>query len=158
MQIRSCVAVSAILLLSGCGYYDAREARDPLGRSSLIGQTLPDILSAMGKPDSVLQTGPDTAIMQYTRKDTSTGVKASLSLLGSIQIGGGGGCDAVLTILREGIVADAKFTKAFSNSLFSPLDESCGPLVAEALRHPNSTGLPRGYDAFVYLLPELRKP
>ncbi len=150
------LALVALLALTSCGYYDAREARDP--RGVLIGQSLPDILSAMGKPDSVMQTSPDTAIIEYVHKDTSTGLKASVSLLGSIQLGGGGGCNVVFTVLRDGTVADATFPQAYSNSLFSTPDESCSPLVSEALHHPSSTSLTPGYSAFDYILPTEKKP
>ena len=102
--------------------------------------------------------GPDTAILQYNRTDTSAGLKATVTLLGSIEIGGGGGCRMVATILRDGTVADVSFPGSYSDSLFSAPYAACAPLVHELIAHPSSTGLPRNYDAFTWLLPTAKKP
>jgi hypothetical protein len=147
-----------LMALSGCGYYDAREARDPLGAHSLIGMTAPDLVDCMGKPDLVQQTGPDTAIFEYVHTDNSAGLKATLSLVGSISIGGGGGCKAVFTVLRDGTVADDTFPGSYNNGLLSTPYESCTPLVSECLAHPGSTDLPKSYDAFTYFLPGAPAP
>ena len=145
--------LAGTLLVSGCGTLTTHEARDPLGRSTLIARTVPDLIDCMGKPDAAMQTGPDTAVLQYTRKDTSTGLKATVTLLGSVEIGGGGGCSVVLTILRDGTVADVAFPGAYTDALFADPLGACRPLVAECLAHPGVTGLPAGYDSFRWVLP-----
>ncbi len=149
--MKRALLAGTLLALSGCGYYDTRQARDPLGRSAIIGSSLPDVLSALGKPDSVMQTGPDTAIIEYTHRDTSTGLKATVTLLGSIEVGGSGGCSMVLTVLRDGTVADVAFPQAYEDGLFTPPYSACVPLIAEVLRHPNGAGVPAGYDAWDWL-------
>ena len=147
-------ALGLAVLLTGCGAYDVRQARDPLGRSRIIGMALPDLLGSLGKPDAIMRTVPDTALIEYVRLDPSTGLKATVSLLGSIEIGGGGGCKVVLTILRSGTVADVAFPASYSDQLFSPPYSACAPLVQEAIAHPNGAGAPAGYDAFAVLFPE----
>jgi hypothetical protein len=141
-----------LMALAGCGWQDARRARDSMS-SPIIGMSVIDLVDTLGKPDIVQQTGPDTAILEYQHKDTSSGFKLTVSLLGAIQAGGGGGCNLVLTFLRDGTVADVSFPGAYSNGLLSAPYEDCAPLVSEVLAHPSSTGVPRAYDAFVYFLP-----
>lgn len=148
-----------LIALAGCGWQDAREVRDPLSPHSMIGMTLADAIDCMGKPDAVMQTGPDTAIAQYVHKDTSAGLKATLSLVGSISVGGGGGCNAVLTVLRDGTVADINFPASYSNGLVSTPYGACAPLVSECRGHRGDTGAPpKGFDAWVYLFPAEKKP
>jgi hypothetical protein len=131
--MRRLLLAGTLMALTGCGYYDARQARDPLGAHSLIGMTVPDLIDCMGKPDLVQQTGPDTAILEYVHTDSSAGLKATLSLVGSVSIGGGGGCRAVFTVLREGMAADVAFPGSYNDGLLSTPYESCSPLVSECL-------------------------
>ncbi len=153
--MRTAWAAAALAsLLAGCGYYDTQAARDPLGRHGLVGLSVPDLLNCAGRPDAVAQTGPDTAILQYDHKDESTGLKATLTLLGSIELGGGGGCSAVFTVLRDGTVADVTFPRSYADGLFTTPYSACEPLISECLAHPGRTALPAGYEAFTYILPE----
>lgn len=150
------VGLLVFLLLSGCGAYDVREARTPL-TSPIIGMTFPDLANCMGPWDSVHQTKPDEAILTWKHVANTDAFKASITLVGSVSIGGGGGCIANATILRDGTVADLAFPQSYSNSLFSAPYAACEPLVKECLGHGGSTGLPAGYDAFAYLLPDAVK-
>ncbi len=143
--------IALTALLAGCGALDTHEARKPWG--VLIGMALPDVLSCMGKPDDVQQTGPDTAIIEYRRQDTVDALDLTLALLGSVRLGGGGGCRAVFTVLRTGTVADVAFAQSFGVGLISAPYEACRPLVSECLRHPSGAGLSPGYDAWKWLLP-----
>ena len=154
--MRAALALITALALPGCGLVATREARDPGGK--LVGMSVPDLLAGAGKPDAAQQTGPDTAILQYNRTDASTGLKATVTLLGSIELGGGGGCKMVVTILRDGTVADVAFPGAYEDSLFAPPYAACAPLLHELLTHPSSTSLPRGYDAFRYVLGPAAQP
>ena len=45
--MRALTLMFPLLALSACGAYDARQARDPLGRNAIIGTALPDLLSAV---------------------------------------------------------------------------------------------------------------
>jgi hypothetical protein len=146
--------LALLLALVGCGWQDAREARNGM-TSPIIGMTVPDLISCMGKPTSVQQTGPETAILQYDHKDASAALKATVALIGSISIGGGGGCSAVFTIIDGGrTVADVTFPGAYDNGLLSVPYESCRPLVSECLAHPGDTGpLPKGDNPLEYFLP-----
>ncbi len=158
---RTCIKILAFgvaaLALSACGALDTYQARDPLGRSRIIGMALPDLLASLGKPDGVMQTGPDTAVVQYTHVDTSAALKATVLLLGSVELGGGGGCTVVFSVLRDGTVADVAFPRSYSEQLFSPPYSACAPLVSEVLVHPNGAGKPAAYDAWVWLFPEGRR-
>jgi hypothetical protein len=143
--------LGALLALAGCGTVDVHHARNPFG--SFSGMSVPDLLSCMGKPTSVQQTAPDIAILQYDRKDTSAGFKASLAVLGSIQVGGGGGCSAVATISRTAVY-EMTFPGSYEDSLFSVPYSACASLIHECLAHFDNTQLPPGYDGFAYLLPK----
>ena len=145
-----------LLLLTGCGAFDTREARNPAG--SLIGSDVPGLIGCMGKPDAVQQTGPDTAILQWNHEQTDQGLSFSVSIFASLQIGTGGGCKMVATVLRDGTVADITFPGSFSTGLISAPYSECGPIVEECLHHPGATVLPAKYDAFVWLLPKDGKP
>ncbi len=144
----------AALALSGCGALDVHQTRDPLSRSRIIGMALPDLLSSVGKPDAVVPSGPDTAVLQYDWTHDTAAFKAVFPLFGSLELGGGGGCRVLFTVLREGTVADVAFSRVYSNNLFSLPEQACEPLIAEPLAHPNGAGAPAGYDAWRYLFPE----
>jgi hypothetical protein len=153
-----CLGFGILLAVAGCGAMDARLARDPLGRASAIGMTVPDLLDVMGKPDAVLQTGPDTAILQYERKDSAAGLLLTVSMLGTIAIGAGGGCKAVFTILRAGTVADVTFPGSYSDGLIALPYSACSPLVSEMISHRENNAIPLGYDAFRYLFTDKPRP
>ncbi len=149
--MKGLVPLLLVVALSGCGLLETRQTRDPQSRSEIIGMALPDLLSSLGKPDSVMATGPDTAVIQYSHVDTSPGLEASFLLLGSIKLGGGGGCRVVFTVLRSGTVADVAFPFSYSDNLFSAPYSACAPIISEPLRYPNKAGAPKGYDAFQVL-------
>ena len=151
-RLRFLSTTAVLLLLTGCGALDTREARNPAG--PLIGNMrVPDLLDCMGKPDAVQQTGPDTAILQWTHEQSDQGLAVSVGTLASLQIGTGGGCKMVATILRDGTVADIAFPGSYSTGLISAPYSECGPIVEECLHHPGATMLPAHYDAFRWLLP-----
>ncbi len=156
--MKRALLAGTLLALSGCGLLETRETRDPQSRSEIIGMALPDLLSSLGKPDSVMATGPDTAVIQYSHVDTSAGLEASFLLLGSIKLGGGGGCRVVFTVLRSGTVADVAFPFSYSDNLFSAPYSACAPIISEPLLYPNSAGLPKGYDAFQVLFGNSQVP
>ena len=145
------VAIVGAICTTACGTLDTRRARDPLGAHTLVGMNLVDLVDVLGKPDATLQTGPDTAIAEWTHVDTAAGLELTVALLGSLKLGGAGGCTAVFTVLRDGTIADVAFPRAYSEGLFAPPYSACEPLIGEALRHPGSTQLPARYDAFKWL-------
>lgn len=147
-----------LMLLSGCATYDVHRVRNPMDTDTLIGRTVPDLVDCMGVGYTFKQTKPNEGVLQWDRKDTSTGLKATVTLLGSIEIGGGGGCSVAFDVLRDGTVADVNFPNAYNDQLFAQPYGACRSLILECLNHPGSTGLPAGYDAFQWLNPTDKKP
>ena len=149
-------SVILVLLLTGCGALDTHQARDPWG--PIISSNVPDLISCTGKPDAVQQTGPDTAILQWTHQQSDQGISVTIPVLAAVKIGGGGGCVMVATVLRDGTVADVAFPGSYTTGLFAPPYSECGPVVSECLRHMGATMLPVSYDAFRWVLPGAGKP
>ncbi len=145
-------ALLAILLLAGCGYYDARAARDPL-TSPLIGMGFPDLVHCMGPWDSWHQIDRDVFDVTWGHTDSSAALKMSIAVLGSISVGGSGGCKANVTVLRDGTVAGVNFPQSYANGLLTAPYGACAPLVSERLQHHDETGRSAGYDIGVYLAP-----
>ena len=149
---------AVLLALTGCAAWDVHEVRDPQSAHAIIGRaTVPDLILCMGNDYAFKQTKPDEGVLSWTRKDTSTTLKASVTLLGSVELGGGGGCTVNFDVLRDGTVADADFSEVFNDGLLAEPYHACKPLVRECLSNPGSSGLPRSYDAFAYLLPEAKR-
>jgi hypothetical protein len=148
-------AVLLLLALSGCGFMDARTARDPL-KSKVIGMMFPDLADCMGPWDSAHQTKPDEAIVTWKHVDSSAGLKATITLIGSLAIGGGGGCMANFDVNRDGTVLDVTFPGSYSNGVFSTPYSACESLIHECNAYPGNTGVPKGYDAWTYLLPDAK--
>jgi hypothetical protein len=151
---RFCVRLGVpclLLALSGCGYYDARQARDPLGAESMVGMSVVDLVDCAGVPDHVLQTGPDTAVAQWDYKAAGSALKATIAVLGSLEFGAGESCKLVATVLREGIVADVAFPGSRASVTSGPY-AGCSVIVGECLDHPSRTTLPAGYDAWTWFV------
>lgn len=143
------LALLAALTLSACGAVDVARVRDPFG--PVIGMSDADLFSTLGKPSDVQRSGPDTAALTWRRNDTTTALRVTVPLLGSVEAGGGGGCELVVTIDRRKVLTVA-FPGAYQDSLFAVPYAACGPLIHELIAHPNDTGeRPRDYDAFRYL-------
>ncbi len=145
-----------LVTLAGCSYYDTRHARDPL-TGPMIGMGFPDLYHCMGPYDAWSRLDKDVFDMTWTHVDNSAGLKATLALVGSISLGGGGGCKANATVLRDGTVVGLNFPQSYSNGLLSTPYASCAALVSECLGHPDSTGRSPGYDVSVYLDPAKQK-
>ena len=141
----------AALALSGCAGFDVHEVRDPQSQYSMIRMTVPDLIHCMGTKFTWQQTKPDEGELMWTRTDTSTAFKASIELVGSIELGGGGGCSVSADILRSGTVADIDFPESYNDGLLAEPYHACRPLIIECIGHQGDTGLPKGYDAFLYL-------
>ncbi len=147
------VALLLALGLAGCGAYDAHRARDPYG--PVIGMSVLDLRASLGTPSAPPERlSDDQAMIQYEFKDVSTAFKASVTLLGSIELGGGGQCRVVFRIARRGYVMDVALPLRSQDSLFSAPYDACDPLLAELIRHRSDSGVPAGYDAFEYLFPK----
>jgi len=140
----------AVLLLSGCGLAATHEARSPSG--VLIGGNVVDLVDCAGMPDKTQQTESDQMAMQWSVSSNTPAFQATLALVGSIQIGDAGSCKMVATVLRDGTVADVAFPGATASLTGGPY-ASCEQIVGECLLHPDSTGLPKGYDAIAMFLP-----
>jgi hypothetical protein len=151
-------ALFLAVLLSSCATYDVHEIRDPQSKHSMIGMSVPDLIDCMGTDFVFKPTKPDEGVMMWTRKDTSTALKATLTLVGSVELGGGGGCSVSADVLRDGTAVDFDFPQSYNDGLLTEPFHACRALVAECLNHPGSTGLPKGYDAWVYLDPAAKKP
>lgn len=105
----------------------------------------------MGPYTKAYKIKPDEANVVWQFTDKSAGLKVSVSLVGSISIGGGGGCTAVFDVMRYGRVVDVDFPQSYNAGLLAEPYESCGPLIQECLDHPGNTGLPPGYDLFDFI-------
>ena len=140
-----------MLAVCGCAPWDVHEVRDPLSPRTLIGMTAPDVVQCMGTEFSWRQTKPDEAVMMYARKDASVAARISAPVFGSLELGGGGGCAVTFDIQRGGQVRDVNFPQSYNDALLAEPYHACKPLIAECQNHPGSTGLPPGYDAFLYL-------
>jgi hypothetical protein len=151
-------ALLLALALCGCATYDVHQLRDPMAKHTLIGTAVPDLVNCMGTDYTFKQVKADEGVLQYTRKDTSDGLKASVTLIGSVQIGGGGGCSVAFDVLRDGTVADVHFPNVYNDQLFSEPYAPCRALIKECVSYAGNTGIPKGFDAFVYLDPTAKKP
>lgn len=142
--------ILALLLVSGCSTMVAHSSRD-----KLLGMSAPDLVACAGKPDDIMQTKPDVLVAEWAPKTTSSSSKSSgvsFSILGTsltvtppVE-----SCHMQATILRDGTVAAVALS---STTGVLDDDGSCAQLVAECVFHPDDTGLPKGYDAFLYFLP-----
>jgi hypothetical protein len=147
------------LLLPGCASWDVHQARDPMSAHSLIGSTVADIIQCMGTDYTFKRTKPDEGALMYTRKDTSTSLKASVTLVGSVELGGGGGCSVTYDVLDDGTVADVHFPNVYNDGLFAEPYHACKALIAECVGYKGDTGaLPKGYSAMAILDPAAKKP
>ena len=143
--------LASVLALSGCASWDVHEARTPFGRHSLIGMAVPDLVQCMGTDYVFRPLKPDEGVLMWTRRDTSTTLKASVTLVGSLELGGGGGCSVAFDVSRRGTVYDVHFPQVFNDGLLAEPYHACKPLIAECEGYHGDTGLPAGYDAFAYL-------
>ena len=151
LGVRLAVVLVALAALSGCATWDVHEVRDPRSPRSMIGMTWPDLVQCMGTDYAWVPTKPDEAAVTWSRHDSSTSFKGSVTLFGSVEIGGGGGCSVTADVLRDGTVADLHFPQSFNDGLLAEPYHACKPLIDECIGHKGSTGLPRGYDAFPFM-------
>ena len=149
--MRAVAALGLLAALCGCASWDVHEARDPFGKHSLIGLSVPDLVQCMGTDYVFRPLKPDEGVLMWTRKDESTALKASVTLVGSLELGGGGGCSVAFDVSRRGTVYDVHFPQVFNDGLLAEPYHACKPLIAECLGYHGDTGLPVGYDAFAYL-------
>jgi hypothetical protein len=149
------VHVLGLLLLTQCSAYVSHSARD-----KLLGMTAPDLVSCAGKPDAVMQVKPDVLVAEWSSKSAAAGAKSGFSV--TLPLGASltlpastASCHMQATVLRDGTVASIALS---STTGVLDDDGSCAGLVAECVFHPDSTGLPKGYDAFTYFLPSTPTP
>lgn len=135
-------------LLMGCSEYATRQARDPYG--TLIGMSMPDLISCAGVPDHIQQLDENQAVLQWDYKSEQPAFKATITILGSIEVGNAESCKLVARVLRDGTTADVAFPGSNTTLTGGP-HAGCSNIISECLSHPSTTQTSKNYDAFQYL-------
>jgi hypothetical protein len=137
-MMRAALLAFCGLSLTGCGAYEAREARH-----ALIGLSVIDLQACAGVPSQVVGLDDHELLLDYSI--TSNEPQFSLKLLDdiSMSLGPRGGCHFLARIDR-GRVAAVHYSGTVG-SLDGP-NAACAPLVNECLFRADRTAIPAGYD------------
>jgi hypothetical protein len=134
------IILCALLALDSCNAPISDEAR-----TSVVGMTLPDLLSCAGRPDKTIQAGPEDWIVQYEQNQAVQPpftLKSAFVVSGELDIGARGMCHAVFRVHR-GYVAAVHFTGPSLTA--SGANGACVPLIRECVTRADHTTLPQGY-------------
>lgn len=132
---------SIAILLGACTAPVSNEAR-----TSVVGMTLPDLLSCAGRPDKVLHAAPDDWIVQYEQNQAVQPpftLKSSFIVNGEVDIGARGMCHVIFRVHR-GYVAAVHFTGPSLTA--SGANGACVPLIRECVTRADHTTLPNRYN------------
>ena len=141
--MRNIILVS-FLLLSSCAGVSAQRAK-----TSLIGETLPDLISCAGKPSSMIAVNHDDIVLQY---DQTTPVQPQFSIGGTnginLGLGSMGVCHMMVRI-HSGYVGSIHYTG--QSWTFGGILSACAPLVNSCYSRSDKTKLPSNYNQFEIL-------
>ena len=93
------ILLISILFLSSCAGMEAQKAK-----TSMIGETLPDLIACAGKPSSTIAVNHDDVVLQY---DQTTPVQPQFSVGGpngiSLGLGSMGECHMIIRTVSRNI-------------------------------------------------------
>jgi len=132
----------AALLLSGCGWQEAHEAR-----TQLLGRNIAAVTQCASLPDSTQMLDDHTAIREWSYHDSAPALSVALAFVGSVSVGGGAACKMDLSFRRDGIITAVNFPGCTSTLLRGPY-AAAGNIVGECLGYPGNAVPGAGWDAF----------
>jgi hypothetical protein len=124
MKAMACTVLT--YMLAGCAFNDAWTAHTAQQR--LIGWSELELEACLGAPDQHSTFG-DTDILTYVGNSTSNSViSLGLPFIAGMTIGGGGYCHAIFRV-REGHVAEVRYTGETNAMLALAPNAYCAPIV-----------------------------
>ena len=138
------IILITLLFLSSCAGISAQKAK-----TSMIGETLPDLLSCAGKPSSTIAVNHDDIVLQY---DQNTPVQPQFSIGGmdgiSFGLGSMGICHMIVRV-HSGYVGSIHYTG--QSWTFGGILSACAPLIKSCYDRTDQTKLPANYNQFEIL-------
>lgn len=138
-HVQSLFAAAILIILSGCGFFDSRNAR--LAESRLIGLSSLQLQACAGLPAKKEKLGDHTELYQYTgAKAAETAPNVTLIPVGDVAklvqdllSGGGTNCTAVMRLDYDR-VSEVHYTGDTDEVIGS--DGICSVIVRGCVRHP----------------------
>ena len=131
--MRHAAALAALLVLAGCGSWDAHQAR-----TRLIGAAEPDIIACMGAPAERQFISADEHVLQWDYAQTGTDVDIAFGLY-EAKLGRPGICHASIRFV-DGRVRTVNYAGTVVTA--TDPDSVCGNLVHDCLWHRQDNPLP----------------
>ena len=138
------ILLITLLFLSSCAGIEAQKAR-----TSMIGETLPDLIACAGKPSSTIAVNHDDVVLQY---DQTTPVQPQFNVGGidgvSLGLGSMGECHMIIRV-HSGYVGSIHYTG--QSWTFGGILSACAPLINSCYDRSDKTIIPSNYNQFEIL-------